>query len=128
VTLWFKNEPRKCAFGVLTEKFLGFIINEHDIEVDPDQIRAIQNVGAPTYKLEMQKFLGKVNYLWRFISNLARKINAFIPILRLKIMLILLGGRIAAHIRPYQGLFSFGPSVESAKEWVAFQVIYCRER
>jgi hypothetical protein len=41
-------------------------------------------VGPPTCKLEMQKFLGKVNYLRRFISNLARKIGAFTPILRLK--------------------------------------------
>jgi hypothetical protein len=36
-----------------------------------------------TCKFEMQKFLGKINYLRRFISNLARKINAFTPILRL---------------------------------------------
>jgi hypothetical protein len=76
--------PHKCAFGVSASKFLGFIIYEHGIEVDPDQIRDIQNVGAPTCKLEIQSFLGKVNYLWRFISNLAGKINAFIPILRLK--------------------------------------------
>jgi hypothetical protein len=41
-------------------------------------------VGAPTSKLEMQKFLGKVNYLRRFISNLAAKIDAFTPILWLK--------------------------------------------
>jgi hypothetical protein len=32
----------------------------------------------------VQKFLGKVNYSRRFISNLARKINAFTPILGLK--------------------------------------------
>jgi hypothetical protein len=32
----------------------------------------------------MQKFIGKVNYLRRFISNLGRKIGAFTPILRLK--------------------------------------------
>jgi hypothetical protein len=41
-------------------------------------------VGPPTCKLKMQKFLGKVNYLRMFISNLAEKINAFTPILRLK--------------------------------------------
>jgi hypothetical protein len=35
-------------------------------------------------KVEMQKFLSKVNYLRRFISNLAGKIDAFTPILRLK--------------------------------------------
>jgi hypothetical protein len=48
-------------------------------------------VGASTCKIEMQKLLGKVNYLRRFISNLARKVDAFTPILRLKIMPILVG-------------------------------------
>jgi ABC-type methionine transport system permease subunit len=47
--------------GVSAGKFLAFIIHEHIIEVDPDQIKAIQNVGAPTCKLEMQSFLHKVN-------------------------------------------------------------------
>jgi hypothetical protein len=32
----------------------------------------------------MQKFLGKVNYLRRFIVNLSGKIDAFTPVLRLK--------------------------------------------
>jgi hypothetical protein len=41
-------------------------------------------VGPPTCKVEMQKFLGKVNYLRRFISNLTGKIDAFTPIIRLK--------------------------------------------
>jgi hypothetical protein len=76
--------PRKCAFEVSDGKFLGFIIHEHGIEIDPDRIKYIWNVGAPTYKLEVQKFLGKINYLRRFISNLARKIDAFTPIIRLK--------------------------------------------
>jgi hypothetical protein len=81
-----KMNPRKCAFGVSVVKFLGFIIHEHGIEIDPDRIKFIRNVGPPTCKLEVQKFLGKVNYLRRFISNLARKIHAFTPILRLKMM------------------------------------------
>jgi hypothetical protein len=79
-----KTNQRKCAFGVSASKFLGFIIHEHGIEIDPDQIKSIRNVRPPTYKLEMQKFLGKVNYLQRFISNLAGKIDAFTPTLRLK--------------------------------------------
>jgi hypothetical protein len=65
-------------------KFLGFIIHEHGIEIDPDRIKSIQNVGPQTCKLEVQKFLGKINSLRRFISNLAGKIDAFTPILRLK--------------------------------------------
>jgi hypothetical protein len=79
-----KMNPRKCAFGVSAGKFLGFVIHEHGIEIDPDRIKSIRNVGPPTCKVEVQKFLGKVNYLRRFISNLAGKIDAFTPILRLK--------------------------------------------
>lgn len=47
----------------MDRKFLGFIIHELDIEVDPDQIIVIRNLGVPTCELEMQKFLDKVNYL-----------------------------------------------------------------
>jgi hypothetical protein len=50
---WYglKMNTRKCAFGVLVGKFLGFIIHEHGIEIDLDRIMSIRNVGAPTYKL-----------------------------------------------------------------------------
>jgi hypothetical protein len=65
-------------------KFLGFVIHEHGIEIDPDRIKSIRNVGPSTCKFEVQKFLSMVNYLQRFISNLAGKIDAFTPILRLK--------------------------------------------
>jgi hypothetical protein len=79
-----KMNPHKCAFGVSAGKFLGFIIHEHGIEIDPDRIKSIRNVGSLTCKLEVQKLLGKINYLRRFISNLAGKIDAFTPNLRLK--------------------------------------------
>jgi hypothetical protein len=73
-----------CAFGVSAGKFLRFIIHGHGIEVDPDQIKDIWNVGSPMCKREMQSFLSKVNYLRRFISNSTAKVNVFTPILRLK--------------------------------------------
>jgi hypothetical protein len=79
-----KMNPRKCAFGVSASKFLGFVIHEHGIEIDPDRIKSIRNVGPPTCKVEVQKFLSKVNYLRRFISNLDGKIDAITPILWLK--------------------------------------------
>ena len=44
----------------------------------------MRKVEAPTCKKDLQKFLGKVNYLRGFISNLSGKIDAFTPILRLK--------------------------------------------
>jgi hypothetical protein len=79
-----KMNPLKCAFGVSAGKFLGFIVHEKGIEIDPKKVEAIRSVKAPTCKKDLQKFLGKVNYLRRFICNLSGKVNAFTLLLRLK--------------------------------------------
>jgi hypothetical protein len=55
--------PLKCVFGVSAGKFLGFIIHEHDIEIDPTKIESINKVQPPQYMNNVQKFLGKLNYL-----------------------------------------------------------------
>ena len=51
--------PLKYAFGVLAGKFLGFIIHEKDIEIDPKRIEAMKKVGAPTCMKDLQKFMGR---------------------------------------------------------------------
>jgi hypothetical protein len=73
---WYelKMNQLKHALGVSVGKFLGFIINEHGIEIDPTKIESINKVQPPHCKNNMQKFLGKVNYLRLFISNLSGKI------------------------------------------------------
>jgi len=76
-----KMNPLKCVFIVSAGKFLGFIIHENGVEIDPTKVEAIQKIRPPQNKNGMQKFLGKVNYLRRFISNLSGKVNAFTPIL-----------------------------------------------
>jgi hypothetical protein len=78
-----KMNPYKCVFGVSSESFR--LYNSWvGIEVDPDQNKVLRIAGAPTCNLEMQKFLDKVNYLRRFISNLAEMVDAFTPILWVK--------------------------------------------
>ncbi|RDX89642.1 hypothetical protein CR513_28606, partial [Mucuna pruriens] len=44
--------PAKCTFGVSTGKLLGFIVNERGIELDPDKVKAIQNMPAPKTETE----------------------------------------------------------------------------
>jgi hypothetical protein len=52
-----KMNPRKCAFGVSVDKFLGFVIHEHGIEIDPVaeppelfQLKCLRHAsGAVTY-------------------------------------------------------------------------------
>jgi hypothetical protein len=73
---WYglKMNPLKCAFGVSTGKFLGFIIHEYGIEIDPMKIESINKVQSPQCKNDMQKFLEKLNYLRRFILTCRGKL------------------------------------------------------
>jgi hypothetical protein len=79
-----KVNPLKCAIGVSAGRFLGFIVHEKGIEIDPKMVESIRNLGEPTCKRDVQKLLGKINYLRRFITNLAGKVNSFLPLIQLK--------------------------------------------
>jgi hypothetical protein len=50
-----KMNPLKYAFGVSAGKFLGFIIHEHGIEIDPKKIESINKVQPPQCNKDMQK-------------------------------------------------------------------------
>jgi hypothetical protein len=39
-----KMNPLKCTFGLLARKFLGFIIHDKGIEVDPKRIEKMKKV------------------------------------------------------------------------------------
>jgi hypothetical protein len=70
----------KCAFGVSASRFLGFIVHEHGIQIDHKKVESIHKMEEPTCKRDAQKLLGKINYLRRFIGNLAGKINPLLPL------------------------------------------------
>ena len=72
--------PKKCTFGVTSGKLLGHIISEHDIEVDPEKIKAILDMPAPRTVKEIIGFLGRLQYISRFIPRLT---NICDPIFRL---------------------------------------------
>ena len=58
----------KCSFGVGLGKFLGYMVTHHGIEVNPDQIKAINNLQAPRNPKEVQRLIGMTATLNRFIS------------------------------------------------------------
>ena len=37
----------KCSFGVRLGKFIGYMVTDRGIEVNPDQIKAINNLQPP---------------------------------------------------------------------------------
>eukprot|EP00261_Vitis_vinifera_P030644 XP_019071887.1 PREDICTED: uncharacterized protein LOC109121615 [Vitis vinifera] len=62
--------PKKCTFGVTSEKLLGHIVSERGIEVDPEKIRAILDMPTPRTEKEIRGFLGRLQYISRFIARL----------------------------------------------------------
>ena len=48
----------KCSFGVGSGKFLGFMVTHRGIEVNLEQIRAINNLQPPQNLKEVQKLTG----------------------------------------------------------------------
>jgi hypothetical protein len=76
--LWMN--PLKCAFGVTWGRFLGFIVYEHGIQIDPKKIESIGKIGEPVCKKDVQKMLNKINYLCHFISNLVGRVESLLSL------------------------------------------------
>jgi hypothetical protein len=60
------------------------VVHEKGIEIDLKKEESIKRVDEPTCRRDVQKLLGKINYLRRFISNMAGKVESFLPLIRLK--------------------------------------------
>ena len=61
----------KCSFGMGSGKFLGYMIMHRGIEVNPDQIKAINDLKSLQNAKEVQKLTGMIAALNRFISKSA---------------------------------------------------------
>lgn len=77
-----KLNPSKCAFGVSARKFLGFMVTQRGIEVNPNQIKAVMNTLAPRSKKELQCLTGKLVALKHFIARFTNKLRPFFLVLR----------------------------------------------
>jgi len=77
-----KLNPAKCTFGVKSGKLLGFIVCQKGVEVDSDKIRAILEMPHPCTEKEVRGFLGRLNYIARFISQLTATCEPIFQLLR----------------------------------------------
>ena len=71
----------KLAFGVSAGKFLGFMVTQRAIEVNPDQIRVVMETFPPNNKKELQRLTGRLVPLGRFIAQFTNKLRPFFLIL-----------------------------------------------
>ena len=71
----------KCFFGVGSEKFLGYIMTHRGIEVNPDQIKVINNLQSPRNPKEIQKLTRMMAALNRFICRSTNRCRPFFLLL-----------------------------------------------
>eukprot|EP00253_Pinus_taeda_P010676 PITA_10676 len=67
--------PKKSLFALEEGRLLGHIISKDGIRIDLERIQAILQIPYPRNTKELQGFLEKINFLRRFIPNLAELIR-----------------------------------------------------
>jgi hypothetical protein len=69
---------KKCKFEKTQVKYLGLIVGDGEMRMDPAKVSAVANWPEPENKKELQSFLGFCNYSRRFIkdfSEIARPLH-----------------------------------------------------
>ena len=64
-----KMNPKKCIFGVSSDKLLGFIVSKKGIEIDPNKAKAIAEMPPPKNLKELRGLIGRLQFIRRFISQ-----------------------------------------------------------
>jgi len=69
--------PVKSFLGVVSGKFLGFVVTSKGIHLDPEKVRAVQEMQPPRNLKELRGLQGRLAYILRFISNLLERCKPF---------------------------------------------------
>ena len=72
----------KYAFGKGVGKFLGYLIIDWGIEINPDQIDAVKRLKPPSNPKEVQILTGMLAALNQFISKFADCFRPFYQLLK----------------------------------------------
>ena len=69
-SLFVKGE--KCEFHAKSVPFLGYIVAEGSIQMDPAKVSAVTSWPVPESRKKLQQFLGFANFYRRFIRNYSK--------------------------------------------------------
>ena len=68
-----KMNKSKCKIGADSGPCIGHVLIPEGLKIDPKKTHDIHEMPAPTDKAGVQRFLGMVNYVSKFISNVSGK-------------------------------------------------------
>ena len=75
-------QPEKCEFEKTCIEYLGLIISENHVEMDPVKVAGVAEWPQPTNKREVQSFLGFANFYHRFIQDFSHHTRPFFDLTR----------------------------------------------
>lgn len=63
-------KAEKCKFHRSTLSFLGYVIAEGHVQMDPEKVKAVVDWTQPRSRVQLQCFLGFANFYHRFIQGI----------------------------------------------------------
>ncbi|GKV48579.1 hypothetical protein SLEP1_g55379 [Rubroshorea leprosula] len=77
-----KLNPMKCTFAVESGKFLGYVVSKKGIEVNLENVQAVQQMEPPKTVKDVQRLTGRIAALHRFIARSGERCLPFFKALR----------------------------------------------
>jgi hypothetical protein len=74
--------PKISMFSMKEGKLLGHIVLVDGVRIDSSRVESIQTLSLPRSRKEVESFLGKINFLRRFVSNFVELAKHIIAMLR----------------------------------------------
>ncbi|XP_026326150.1 uncharacterized protein LOC113234842 [Hyposmocoma kahamanoa] len=72
-TINLKFNKAKCRIGLKEVTYLGHIFDANGMRPDDNKVRAIKEMPPPNDRKSLERFLGAVNYLSKFIPNYSQR-------------------------------------------------------
>lgn len=72
----------KCQFCRPELKYLGYVVSEKGLRVDPEKVKAIIDLPVPQNQKEVRQFCGTASWYRRFIPNFAARLFPLTTLLK----------------------------------------------
>ena len=66
-----KLNEEKCVYAQPQLRFLGHIVDANGVRADPEKVSAVRELDVPTNVHELKRALGMINYMSKYIPDMA---------------------------------------------------------